>query len=161
APIQRPDLDGAGVRFTIGPHAIELVAPKRGEGPLVDWLKLRGESPFGVVLAGGPGARLDPAPLPRARLAIGQMSGGTSMACEVRLGSPIPQRGVPFGVATWPQMVALAREADRIALFDSLWVGDSVMAKPRPDSISLLGALCAATTRLKLGVGCMASFPIR
>jgi alkanesulfonate monooxygenase SsuD/methylene tetrahydromethanopterin reductase-like flavin-dependent oxidoreductase (luciferase family) len=58
-------------------------------------------------------------------------------------------------------MIALAREADRIALFDSVWVGDSVMAKPRPDSISLLGALSAATTRVKLGVGCMASFPIR
>jgi alkanesulfonate monooxygenase SsuD/methylene tetrahydromethanopterin reductase-like flavin-dependent oxidoreductase (luciferase family) len=58
-------------------------------------------------------------------------------------------------------MIALAREADRIALFDSLWVGDSVMAKPRPDSISLLGALSAATTRVRLGVGCMASFPIR
>jgi len=83
------------------------------------------------------------------------------MAREVRFGFTIPQRGVLFGVATWPQMVALAREADRIALFDSLWVGDSVMAKPRPDSISLLGALSAATTRLKLGVGCMASFPIR
>jgi len=83
------------------------------------------------------------------------------MARDVRFGFTIPQRGVLFGVATWPQMVALAREADRIALFDSLWVGDSVMAKPRPDSISLLGALSAATTRLKLGVGCMASFPIR
>jgi alkanesulfonate monooxygenase SsuD/methylene tetrahydromethanopterin reductase-like flavin-dependent oxidoreductase (luciferase family) len=35
------------------------------------------------------------------------------------------------------------------------------MAKPRPDSISLLGALSAATTRVRLGVGCMASFPIR
>ena len=83
------------------------------------------------------------------------------MARDVRFGFTIPQRGVLFGVATWPQMVALAREADRIALFDSLWVGDSVMAKPRPDSISLLGALSAATTRLKLGVGCMASFPLR
>jgi alkanesulfonate monooxygenase SsuD/methylene tetrahydromethanopterin reductase-like flavin-dependent oxidoreductase (luciferase family) len=35
------------------------------------------------------------------------------------------------------------------------------MAKPRPDSISLLGALSAATSRVKLGVGCMASFPLR
>jgi alkanesulfonate monooxygenase SsuD/methylene tetrahydromethanopterin reductase-like flavin-dependent oxidoreductase (luciferase family) len=83
------------------------------------------------------------------------------MASRVSFGFTIPQRGVLFGVATWPQMIALAREADQIALFDSLWVGDSVMAKPRPDSISLLGALSAATTRLKLGVGCMASFPIR
>ena len=83
------------------------------------------------------------------------------MASQVSFGFTIPQRGVLFGVATWPQMIALAREADRIALFDSLWVGDSVMAKPRPDSIALLGALSAATTRVKLGVGCMASFPIR
>jgi alkanesulfonate monooxygenase SsuD/methylene tetrahydromethanopterin reductase-like flavin-dependent oxidoreductase (luciferase family) len=83
------------------------------------------------------------------------------MASPVSFGFTIPQRGVLFGVATWPQMIALAREADRIALFDSLWVGDSVMAKPRPDSISLLGALSAATTRVRLGVGCMASFPLR
>jgi hypothetical protein len=71
APLQRPDLDGAGARFTIGPHAIELVAPKGEEGPLVDWIKLRGESLFGVVLTGGPGARLDPALLQGARLSIG------------------------------------------------------------------------------------------
>jgi alkanesulfonate monooxygenase SsuD/methylene tetrahydromethanopterin reductase-like flavin-dependent oxidoreductase (luciferase family) len=83
------------------------------------------------------------------------------MASPVSFGFTIPQRGVLFGVATWPQMIALAREADQVALFDSLWVGDSVMAKPRPDSISLLGALSAATTRVRLGVGCMASFPIR
>jgi alkanesulfonate monooxygenase SsuD/methylene tetrahydromethanopterin reductase-like flavin-dependent oxidoreductase (luciferase family) len=83
------------------------------------------------------------------------------MASPVSFGFTIPQRGVLFGVATWPQMIALAREADQVVLFDSLWVGDSVMAKPRPDSISLLGALSAATTRVRLGVGCMASFPIR
>jgi alkanesulfonate monooxygenase SsuD/methylene tetrahydromethanopterin reductase-like flavin-dependent oxidoreductase (luciferase family) len=83
------------------------------------------------------------------------------MANRVSFGFTIPQRGVFFGIANWPQMIAMAREVDRIALFDSIWVGDSVMAKPRPDSIALLGALSAATTRVKLGVGCMASFPIR
>ena len=83
------------------------------------------------------------------------------MADRVSFGFTLPQRGVFFGIATWPQMIAMAREVDRIALFDSIWVGDSVMAKPRPDSIGLLGALSAATARVKLGVGCMASFPIR
>ena len=83
------------------------------------------------------------------------------MANRVSFGFTIPQRGVFFGIATWPQMIAMARDVDRIALFDSIWVGDSVMAKPRPDSIGLLGALSAATARVKLGVGCMASFPIR
>ena len=83
------------------------------------------------------------------------------MADRISFGFTVPQRGVFFGIATWPQMIAMAREVDRIALFDSIWVGDSVMAKPRPDSIALLGALSAATARVKLGVGCMASFPIR
>ena len=83
------------------------------------------------------------------------------MASRLSVGFTIPQRGVFFGIATWPQMIRLASEADQTALFDSIWVGDSVMAKPRPDSISLLGALSAVTTRAKLGVGCMASFPLR
>ena len=82
-------------------------------------------------------------------------------AGKVSFGFTIPQRGVFFGIATWPEMIAMAAEADRNPLFDSVWVGDSVMAKPRPESISLLGALAAATSRVKLGVGCMASFPIR
>ncbi|MGO9451172.1 MAG: LLM class flavin-dependent oxidoreductase [Candidatus Binataceae bacterium] len=83
------------------------------------------------------------------------------MATRTSFGFSIPQRGVFFGIATWPEMIAMAHEADRIPLFDSIWVGDSVMAKPRPEAISLLGALSAATSRVKLGVGCMASFPIR
>ena len=76
-------------------------------------------------------------------------------------GFTIPQRGVFFDIATWPEMLALAREADRSSLFDSVWVGDSIMAKPRPESIALLGALASATERVRLGVGCMASFPLR
>ncbi len=55
----------------------------------------------------------------------------------------------------------MAREADRSGAFDSIWVGDSLFVKPRPDSISLLGALAGATERVKLAVGCMASFPVR
>jgi len=80
---------------------------------------------------------------------------------RVSFGFTIPQRGVFFGIASWPELVALAQKADENPLFDSLWVGDSVMAKPRPESIALLGSLAQATRRLKLGVGCMASFPIR
>ncbi|HEY6393880.1 MAG TPA: LLM class flavin-dependent oxidoreductase, partial [Candidatus Binataceae bacterium] len=80
---------------------------------------------------------------------------------KAKFGIVLPQRGVFFAIATWPEMVARAREADRSPMLDSVWVGDSVMAKPRPESIALLGALSAATERLRLGVGCMASFPIR
>src|ERR1700730_1008960 len=83
------------------------------------------------------------------------------MPQKISFGFTIPQRGVFFGIATWPEMLALAREADRNPLFDSVWVGDSVMAKPRPEAIAMLGALASAAGRVKLGVGCMASFPIR
>jgi alkanesulfonate monooxygenase SsuD/methylene tetrahydromethanopterin reductase-like flavin-dependent oxidoreductase (luciferase family) len=80
---------------------------------------------------------------------------------RIRFGFTIPQRGMLFGVADWPEMLELARAADRNTLFDSVWVGDSLMAKPRPESLTLLGALAGATSRVRLGVGCMASFPLR
>src|SRR3989442_12585327 len=76
-------------------------------------------------------------------------------------GFTLPQRGVFVGVATVAEMLALAARADADPLFGSVWVGDSLGAKPRPDSITLLGALAAATRRVRLGVGCMASFPVR
>jgi alkanesulfonate monooxygenase SsuD/methylene tetrahydromethanopterin reductase-like flavin-dependent oxidoreductase (luciferase family) len=76
-------------------------------------------------------------------------------------GFTLPQRGVFFGLTTIPEMLALASAADANPLFDSVWVGDSLGAKPRPDSLSLLGALAGVTGRVQLGVGCMASFPVR
>jgi len=82
-------------------------------------------------------------------------------ANRISFGLTLPQRGVLFGATTIAEILRLAGEADRLALFDSTWVGDSLLAKPRPDAIALLGALAAATKRVKLGVGCMASFPIR
>jgi alkanesulfonate monooxygenase SsuD/methylene tetrahydromethanopterin reductase-like flavin-dependent oxidoreductase (luciferase family) len=76
-------------------------------------------------------------------------------------GFTLPQRGVFFGAITVDQMLGMARDVDANPLFDSVWVGDSLLAKPRPDSLTLLGALAAATRRVTLGVGCMASFPVR
>ena len=76
-------------------------------------------------------------------------------------GFTLPQRGVFFGVTTVDEMLALAARADANPLFDSVWVGDSLGAKPRPESLVLLGALAGVTRRVRLGVGCMASFPVR
>ena len=45
--------------------------------------------------------------------------------------------------------------------WDSLWVGDSIFAKPRLDAIALLGALAARTKRVRLGPACFASTPLR
>jgi len=80
---------------------------------------------------------------------------------RVSLGFTLPQRGVLFGATTVEELLARAGEVDADRRFDSLWVGDSLLAKPRPDAIGLLGALAAATRRVTLGVGCMASFPVR
>jgi len=53
--VQRLDIDGAGARFTIGPHAFDFVAPAQGRGPLADWLAQRGPSPYAVSLKGSVG----------------------------------------------------------------------------------------------------------
>jgi len=71
APIQRSELDGAGARLMIGAHAVDPIAPNGAEGPLADWIKLRGQSPYAAVLAGPASAHLDSALLGHARLVIG------------------------------------------------------------------------------------------
>lgn len=80
---------------------------------------------------------------------------------KASFGLTLPQRGALFGISSLADMITMAREAERSGVFDSIWVGDSLFAKPRPDSIGLLGALASATERVKLAVGCMASFPVR
>ena len=67
--IQRPDVAGAGVRFTIGPHTFDFVAPA-GAGPIADWLRARGASPYAATLrAPGRSGALDAAKTHGARLA--------------------------------------------------------------------------------------------
>ncbi len=44
------DLEGNGVRFMIGRHAFEFVAPSRPRGPLSAWLTTRGPSPYAATL---------------------------------------------------------------------------------------------------------------
>jgi catechol 2,3-dioxygenase-like lactoylglutathione lyase family enzyme len=53
--VRRPDVDGAGARFRIGPHTFEFVAPVQERGPLADWLARRGPSPYAVTLKTGAG----------------------------------------------------------------------------------------------------------
>ncbi|MDI3341011.1 MAG: LLM class flavin-dependent oxidoreductase [Sphaerobacter sp.] len=79
----------------------------------------------------------------------------------VRFGLTLPNRGVITGVTTVEEMLRLAQLADANPVWDSVWVGDSIFAKPRLDAITLLGALAARTERVKLGPACMASMPLR
>lgn len=79
----------------------------------------------------------------------------------MRIGLGLPNRGALFGVTTMAEMVELAVLADRTAGFDSVWVSDSLLAKPRPEAITLLAAIAARTERVTIGTACLASFSIR
>ena len=84
------------------------------------------------------------------------MAGGT----QPRFGLSLPNRAVLFGYS--PELLlAAAGLAEQSGVFDSVWVGDNYLSKPRLESITILSALAARTRRLKLGVICMASFPLR
>jgi alkanesulfonate monooxygenase SsuD/methylene tetrahydromethanopterin reductase-like flavin-dependent oxidoreductase (luciferase family) len=79
---------------------------------------------------------------------------------SVKFGLTLPNRGVITGATTVEEMLALAEKAED-AGWDSVWVGDSIFAKPRLDSLVLLGAIAARTKRVKLGPACFASTPLR
>ena len=70
--IRRPDVGGAGVRFTLGPHTFDFVAPVGTRGSLADWLFERGPSPYAATLkrGGGPAMLLDPGKTHGARLSV-------------------------------------------------------------------------------------------
>jgi alkanesulfonate monooxygenase SsuD/methylene tetrahydromethanopterin reductase-like flavin-dependent oxidoreductase (luciferase family) len=79
---------------------------------------------------------------------------------RVKFGLTLPNRGVVIGATTVAEMLQLAADAES-AGWDSVWVGDSIFAKPRLDAMVLLGAIAARTTRVRIGPACFASTPLR
>ena len=73
-------------------------------------------------------------------------------------GLTLANRSVIIGIVKAADLIELAQEAEAAGAFDAVWVGDSLLAKPRLESVTLLGALAGATRRLRLGVGCLATF---
>jgi len=70
----------------------------------------------------------------------------------------LANRAVVLGALKVSDLLGLAIEGERSGAFDAVWVGDSLLAKPRLESVTLLSALAAVTSRVRLGVGCMATF---
>lgn len=74
-------------------------------------------------------------------------------AVPVKLGFLLPTRGVLLGAdppADADRILNLARQAEAGGL-DSLWVGDSLTAKPRMEPLVTLAAVAAVTGRARLG----------
>lgn len=69
----------------------------------------------------------------------------------VDIGYLLPTRErIMTGVHDARPVLDLARQAEDLG-FDSVWIGDSVTAKPRHDALSMLAGIAAVTERVKLG----------
>jgi alkanesulfonate monooxygenase SsuD/methylene tetrahydromethanopterin reductase-like flavin-dependent oxidoreductase (luciferase family) len=53
-----------------------------------------------------------------------------------------------------PQLLELGERAEDLG-FDSVWVGDSLLSKPRYEPLALLAALSQRTRRVQLGTACL------
>jgi alkanesulfonate monooxygenase SsuD/methylene tetrahydromethanopterin reductase-like flavin-dependent oxidoreductase (luciferase family) len=73
-------------------------------------------------------------------------------------GLTLANRGVIIGAVKAADLLDMAKRAEASGAFDAVWVGDSLLAKPRLESVALLSALASVTTKVRLGVGCMATF---
>jgi alkanesulfonate monooxygenase SsuD/methylene tetrahydromethanopterin reductase-like flavin-dependent oxidoreductase (luciferase family) len=70
----------------------------------------------------------------------------------------LANRAVVLGAIKARDLLDLTVEAEASGAFDAVWVGDSLVAKPRLEAVTLLSALAGVTSRVKLAVGCMATF---
>ena len=72
---------------------------------------------------------------------------------KVKLGVLLPTRGLLLGDAPPTDADLVLRMAQRVeeAGLDSVWVGDSLTAKPRMEPLSTLAAVAARTRRVRLG----------
>ena len=84
----------------------------------------------------------------------------------------MPQKQTSFGLTlsnralltsgtTAMELIEMAVNAENTGAIDAIWVGDSILSKPRLECIPLLGAIAAHTSRVKLGVACMATIAQR
>src|SRR5499426_4100899 len=83
------------------------------------------------------------------------------MAASPRYGLSLPNRGILFGATTVDELLEVSELAEASGGFDSIWVGDSLFAKPRLESLVLLSAIAARTRRVRLGTCCLSTFPLR
>ena len=74
------------------------------------------------------------------------------------LGLILANRAVVLGAIKARDLLDISVKAEASRAFDTVWVGDSLLAKPRLESVTLLSALAGITEHVRLAVGCMATF---
>lgn len=79
----------------------------------------------------------------------------------LNIGLTVDQRAILFGATTLDELLLTARLADASPQFQAVFCPDSLLAKPRMESLLLLSAIAAQTERVSLGTACMASMPLR
>lgn len=76
---------------------------------------------------------------------------------KVEFGLTLPNRGVVVGIVQARDLLDMAVRAEETGVLRDVWVGDSILSKPRLECIPLLGAIASRTSRVRLGVACMAT----
>jgi alkanesulfonate monooxygenase SsuD/methylene tetrahydromethanopterin reductase-like flavin-dependent oxidoreductase (luciferase family) len=79
-------------------------------------------------------------------------------AARPSIGLTLSNRAVVLGRVSVRELVMLTQRAEASGAFDTVWAGDSLLAKPRLEAVTLLSALAGVTSRVRLGVGCLATF---
>jgi probable F420-dependent oxidoreductase len=77
---------------------------------------------------------------------------------SVSWGLLLPTREVVMaqGAPDLTKVIDLAVQAEALS-FDSVWVGDSILARPRLEALTTLAAVASRTTRVKLGTAVLLS----
>ncbi len=75
----------------------------------------------------------------------------TAQPASVSVGVLLPTReAVMSGATSARSLLELAERAEALG-FDSVWVGDSITARPRFEAITVMAAVAARTQRVKIG----------
>src|SRR5881227_792437 len=77
----------------------------------------------------------------------------------VEFGVLLPTReAVMSGRAETAPLLTMAERAEA-AGFDSVWIGDSLIARPRHEPLTLMAAIAARTRRVRIGTGVLLPAP--
>ncbi|GAB3281255.1 LLM class flavin-dependent oxidoreductase [Actinocorallia lasiicapitis] len=74
---------------------------------------------------------------------------------QTKVGVLLPTREIAIqGTYDFPSVLDFAERAEATG-FDSVWIGDSLLARPRTDALTVLGAVAARVRRVEIGTACL------